>query len=345
VTDPFLSIVPVRVLDTRDGDGFRLGEWTGTGPLIGGTTVEIPVRDNAGLPADAKVAAVNLTVKNAVSRGYLTVYPCGTTRPTVSNMNYQPGDARAALAFAPISSTGTMCVYSPTTTDLIVDVNGYTPVAGTYQARTPVRIADTRTSSPVAAGTTLRVTPPASAADALAITVTSVNAVSNGYLTAYSCADGRPATSTLNYQPGEPMANLTIVDNADICVYSKVQSNVLVDIHGEFTDPVDQTKARLLDTRTTSTPTAGSTITFDPSTSAALAGAEVAAINVTSARATAAGYLTVWNCEATRPTASTLNFQPGESIANLALVDVSSPVCVYVRSTTDVILDLTAVTS
>ena len=343
VTDPFLSITPTRVLDTRDGLGYRLGEWNGTSPLIGGTTVEIPVRSFAGLPADAKVAAVNLTVTDAVGPGFLTVYPCGTTRPTASNMNFQPGDSRAGLAFAPISSTGAMCVYSHQTTELIVDVIGYTPVAGTYQALSPVRVVDTRETAPVAANTTLRITPPASSADDLAISVTSVNAASNGFLTAYSCAAGRPETSTVNYQPGETSANLTMVDNGDICVFSNQLSDVVVDLHGEFTAPVDLTKVRLLDTRTTSTPTAGSTITFDPSTSPELAGAELAAVNVTSTGSTADGFLTVWNCESARPTTSNLNFQTGESIANLALVDVSSPVCVYFHKTSDLILDLTAI--
>ena len=345
LTDPFVSIVPTRVLDTRDDDGFRLGEWTGTGPLLGGTTVEIPVRSGADLPADAKAAVANLTVTDAESPGFLTVYPCGTTRPTTSNMNYQAGDSRAGLAYAPISATGSMCVFSNQTTELIVDISGYTPVAGTYTAQNPVRVVDTRTTSVVQANTTLRVAPPTTDADALAISVTSTGSLEPGFLTAYSCAAGRPDTSTLNYQAGESIANLTIVDNGDICVFSNQQSHVVIDVHGQFSAPVDLDKARLLDTRLTTTPAAGSTITFDPAGSPALEGAKLAALNVTSTGSLANGFVTIWNCESARPTASTLNFQTGESIANLAMVDVSSPVCVYVHETTDVVLDLSAVTT
>lgn len=332
--DPFVIITPDRVIDTRT-----------TSPVVGGTTLKVPVVSQTVVPADAKVAVANVTATQAAGRGFITAYECGTTRPTVSNFNYQPVLRRAGLIYAPLSDDGSICLYTSQTVELIVDIDGYTPALGTYDATTPVRIADTRTSSLVAAGATLEVTPPASGADALAITVTSVNSTANGYLTAYTCSEGLPASSTVNYRTGLPFANLTIVGNEKICVFTSKATNILVDIHGEFSAPVDLDKARLLDTRVGTQPTAGSTTAFDPSTAPDLAGAEVAAVNVTSARSTTNGFFTVWNCADPRPTASTLNYRAGEAIANLAMVDTTRTVCVYTSAPSDILLDLVAVTT
>ena len=47
-------------------------------------------------------------------------------------------------------------------------------------------------------------------------------------------------------------------------------------------------------------------------------------VNATVTEGTAAGYLTIWPSDATRPTASTLNFIPGQTVANLVMVKVGA---------------------
>ena len=202
-----MPLTPVRVLDTRTSSATQLGDWDGVGPLQGGSTVAIPVR--SAVPTGSPVAVVNVTATRAAEAGFLTVYECDAPLPNASNLNYLPGEfqARAALAYAPVSADGQVCVYSSATTDLIVDVSGYTPSDGSYVARNPVRLADTRGASPLAANATLRVAPPSDdsgwrSGDALAISVTSVNPSAPGFLTAYTCDDGLPAISTLNYTTG-----------------------------------------------------------------------------------------------------------------------------------------------
>ena len=328
------------MLDTRIS-GARLGEWSGTGPLLAGTTAQIPVR-SAGIPDDATVAVVNITATDALAGGFLTVYPCGGALPTVSNLNYLPTAARGATAFAPISPTGTICVYTMSTTDVVVDVYGYTPSLGSYTSLTPSRLTDTRSSAAVAAGGILRVTPPASSADALALTVTAVDAAAPGFLTVYPCSTTRPTTSSVNYPVGTASGNPTLVKNEEICVYSLGQTQVVIDLHGQFTEPLLGGQARLLDTRTGSMPSAGATTVLNPAASAALTGSKTAAINVTSTDSTSGGFLTVWNCSAAKPTASILNYSAGQVIGNLAVVDVTSPICIYNHSATHVVVDLVA---
>jgi hypothetical protein len=349
----FLPLTPVRVLDTRNTvGGAQLADWDGVGPVQAGSTVAIPVR--SAIPAGSPVAVVNVTATRAAEAGFLTVYECDQPLPNASNLNYLSGEnrARAALAYAPVSADGQVCVYSSATTDLIVDVSGYTPDGGSYVPRNPVRLADTREASPLAANATLRVAPPAESSgfrsgEALAISVTSVNAAAPGFLTAYSCDDGLPAISTLNYTTGTSMAiaNLTIVGNGDICVTTSAQTDVLVDLQGHFTETVALDKARLLDTRTGAKPAAGSTTQFDPTNIAAFADSPMAAVNVTATRATEGGFLTVWNCADPLPNASVLNYDAGDTfaIANLAMLKTTSPICVYTSAPTDIILDLVAV--
>ena len=351
-TDPaaassaFLPVTPTRVLDTRTNSATQLGDWNGVGPLVGGSTVAIPVR--SAVPTGSPVAVVNVTATRAAEAGFITVYPCDTPLPNASNLNYLAGQslARAALAFAPVSTTGQVCVYSSATTDVIVDVSGYTPTAGTYVAMTPQRLADTRATGALAANATLRVTPPATSGQALAISVTSVNADGPGFLTAYSCADGLPSISTLNYTAGTAIANLSIVGKGDICVTTSTRTDVLVDLQGEIVAPVALGKARLLDTRSGAKPAAGSITRFDPATIPAFAGSPMAAVNVTATRATEPGFLTVWNCADALPNASALNYQAGDTyaIANLAMVKTTSPICVYTSASADIIVDLVAVT-
>ena len=144
----FLPLTPVRVLDTRTSSATQLGDWDGDGPLQGGSTVAIPVR--SVVPAGSPVAVVNVTATRAAEAGFLTVYECDASLPNASNLNYLPGDfqARAASVYAPVSADGQVCVYSSATTDLIVDVSGYSPSDGSYVPRNPVRLADTRGAAP-----------------------------------------------------------------------------------------------------------------------------------------------------------------------------------------------------
>jgi hypothetical protein len=343
----FTPMTPTRVLDTRTSvGGAQLADWDGSGPLQGGSTVAIPVR--SVIPADSPVAVVNVTATRAAEAGFLTVYECDAPLPNASNLNYLPGEDRAALAYAPVSAEGQVCVYSSATTDVIVDVSGYTSSDGSYVPRNPVRLADTRGASPLAANATLRVDPVGDSGwrsgEALAISVTSVNAAGPGFLSAYSCDDGLPAISTLNFTTGTAIANLTIVGNGDICVTTSAQTDVLVDLQGHFTESVALDKARLLDTRSGVTPTAGSITRFDPTSIPAFVGSPMAAVNVTSTESTADGFLTVWNCADPQPNASVLNYQAGADIANLSMVKTTSPICVYTSAPTDIILDLVAVT-
>jgi hypothetical protein len=53
------------------------------------------------------------------------VYPCGDL-PNASSLNYGLGTTRPNEVIAKLSPSGTICVFTLTATDVIVDVVGHT---------------------------------------------------------------------------------------------------------------------------------------------------------------------------------------------------------------------------
>lgn len=60
------------------------------------------------------------------NRGHLTVYPNTLPSPLVSDLNEMPGDVRANMVVATLSSSGTITIYNYTgSMDVVVDVLGW----------------------------------------------------------------------------------------------------------------------------------------------------------------------------------------------------------------------------
>jgi hypothetical protein len=117
---------PCRVLDTRNPAG-PLG-----GPAIqpaGTPDRSFAVASSCGIPSNASAISVNVTVTSVLGSGVVSIYrgdgqPTGTTTvPLVA------GRTRANNAFLQLAldGSGTIKVQntSSSTTDLIIDVNGY----------------------------------------------------------------------------------------------------------------------------------------------------------------------------------------------------------------------------
>jgi hypothetical protein len=68
---------------------------------------------------------LNVTVTEPATAGFVTVYPCGLTRPTASNINFVAGRTVANAVVATIGGNGEVCLYTSTATHLVADVNGY----------------------------------------------------------------------------------------------------------------------------------------------------------------------------------------------------------------------------
>ncbi len=118
------SLVPARLLETRDVEGFDTidGEFQGEGRVEADSTVELDVAGRGGVDEDASTVVVNVGAVYPDAPGFLTVYPCDEERPNASNVNHPANDVVSNLVLAKLDGDGKICIYSLVETDIIVDV-------------------------------------------------------------------------------------------------------------------------------------------------------------------------------------------------------------------------------
>lgn len=115
---------PARLLDTRPGQPTVDGGSSGSGAVAAGSVTELPVVGRGGLSPTEAAVALNVTVTAPAAPGYVTVYPCGGSLPTTSNLNFGAGATVANLAVAKVGVGGKVCLFSSAPVHLIADVNG-----------------------------------------------------------------------------------------------------------------------------------------------------------------------------------------------------------------------------
>ncbi|MGB0114075.1 MAG: hypothetical protein WBP59_12700, partial [Ilumatobacteraceae bacterium] len=146
VTSAFVPAVPRRLVDTRNGTGAPKAKVTPSTPLeIAVTGTQLTVDGVAvSVPASAEAIAMNLTVVGPSTSGYATVWPCGTSRPTTSSLNYAAGATVGNNVVAPIGANGKVCLYTYANANFVVDVTGWIVDGTAYSGSTPDRVIDTR---------------------------------------------------------------------------------------------------------------------------------------------------------------------------------------------------------
>jgi hypothetical protein len=118
---------PRRLVDTRAGTSTIDGQLQGIGVRPAGGALELVVGGRAGVPVEAGVVLLNVTVDAARQPGFVTLFPGGLDRPTASNLNYAAGDTIANAAVTRVGADGEVCVFTSGATDLVVDVVGWLP--------------------------------------------------------------------------------------------------------------------------------------------------------------------------------------------------------------------------
>ena len=128
-TSVYTPVSPARLLDTRSGAGITTvdGLFLAGRARPAGSTLELQVARRAGVPYDATTAVLNITVTDPSRPGFLTVYPCGSARPTASNVNYDAGQTIPNLVISGIGLDGKVCIYTLSPTHVIADLSGYQP--------------------------------------------------------------------------------------------------------------------------------------------------------------------------------------------------------------------------
>jgi hypothetical protein len=347
----FQPVPPVRLADSRTGQGFAAGL------VRAGGTARLELAGRPPLPAAARGVVVNLTATDAQGVGYVTAYPCGSGVPTTSTLNVQPGQTVANLLVTPLDGTGDTCVFTSVPVHLVVDLAGWLADSGIgYDPADPRRLLDTRQ---LGGRRTIVQVPLAgvipAGASAITVNLTVTDPAGPGYVTAFDCATAQPWASNLNYGTGQTVANLATVAvpaGGTLCVATLAPAHLVVDLAGSWRaggGPVTvATPGRFLDTRNGTGGWLGQVGTMQRielkvgGAHGVPAGATAAVVNLTVTNPAAAGYLVAYPCGGAMPVASNVNFAARTTAANLAVVRLPADgkVCLTASTRADVIVDL-----
>jgi Arylsulfotransferase (ASST) len=361
----FTPMSPIRLIDTRDGTG-------GPSGVLGiGCVLRIDTSSITDIPAGADALSLSVTSVDAPQLGFLTVFPCGGSRPGTSNINTRIGVAAANNVVAALDSTRAVCIYASAVTHLVVDLFGWYGSSGMqYVDIAPVRALDTRfgpTPTGVTVGRVLANTPlvlPMAAswvpgeAEAVLVNLTVASSLGPGYLVAYPCGTAPPLASNVNFLTGEDRAGSTMVGlgpDGSLCLLSNVDVHMVVDVNGYFEPARFGPKtiiqplagSRIVDSRDGtggwSTRLAANEVrSFDPTPSSALIdNVYSATLNVIATEAVGAGHLRLFPCGGATPTVSSLNFDAKGEATNLVTVPVGQDgrICVFASIATQVVID------
>ncbi|MGD9705590.1 MAG: esterase-like activity of phytase family protein [Acidimicrobiia bacterium] len=247
----FVSLSPVRLLDSREGFSTFDGVSAGIGVRPTGSVTELQVTGRAGIPADAEAVVLNVAVTEAQAPGFVTVFPCDGGVPNAANLNYLADSTIPNAVVAKIGAGGVVCLFVMEATHLVVDVNGYYPAGSSFVSLSPVRLLDSRegfsTFDGVSAGigvrpagfvTELQVTGRAGIptdAEAVVLNVAVTEAQAPGFVTVFPCAGGVPNAANLNYLAGSTIPNAVIAKigkTGTICFFTLAATHLVVDVNG-----------------------------------------------------------------------------------------------------------------
>lgn len=268
---------PIRLFDTRAPiPGFPACAYLNQ-QLQGGVEFVRQARitcDSIPIPPEAQAIVGNATVVFPSGNGYIILWPDGEARPPASNLNYVAGQVVPNAFTLRLGTNGQFRVYSPASTDFIIDITGYfAPPKPTglyyHPLPRPIRLFDTRgpiagfpaceyLSQPLTGGAEFvkqarincdSISIP-SDAQAIVGNATVVYPSGNGYIIIWPDGQPRPPASNLNYVTGQIVPNAFTVglgSNGQFRIYSVTNTDFIVDITGYYSpSPTDANGTGLL---------------------------------------------------------------------------------------------------
>jgi hypothetical protein len=249
----FHGITPVRFLDTRIPGA----------PVGPGATLAMKFTGTGGVPSSGVTAvALNVTVTQPTSWGWLTAYPGDASKPLASSINFFAGQTVANMVIVRVPADGVVNFYNQFgTTQVIADVMGYYDgdrftEAGRFVPVSPDRTFDSRVDwgFPLSPDNGVILTwfgqddQPSTTLGGIVANVTATQPTSDGWITAFPIdADEIPWVSNLNFSPGATVPNLVMVrtsqpnlmgiPSASVAFYNPYgYTHLIVDVFGFFTN-------------------------------------------------------------------------------------------------------------
>jgi streptogramin lyase len=341
----FHPLAPVRLLDSRG----PTGGWNGK--LFAWNPRSVQVTGANGIPKSATSVVLNVTVTESSYNSFLTVYPDGEAPPNASNVNFAAGQTIPNAVTVRVGMAGRIAFNTAVgKTHVVVDAVGYYDTASANPSYmhpvNPKRFLDSRTATGGWNGTlgagdanvrTLKVanvSPVGATATAVVLNVTVTNPSAGSFLEVWPTGTPRPTASNVNFAPGQTVANLVTVPvgaGSQVSFFNAVgTTDVVADLVGWYDSASGSTyhalgtPNRVLDDRVNlgfngPFPGGASAFVTVGGVSAVPLGATGLVMNTTVTNGTLPSYITVWPNGPAKPTASTVNFGAGQTIANLAM--------------------------
>lgn len=270
----YVPVGPSRIYDTRLYGRFDPNKDVG---------IKVAGVGSGGVPATGVSAvAIDLTVINPATAGWIAAFDPATGWKGTSNINFAAHQTVAQMAIVPVDSQGYIGVRTTSAIDVGVDIEGYFTAAdnasttsGLFDPLTPARLMDTRstiggTAPGAGRTTTLQVTGrggvPSAGVAAVVINMTAVGPTSAGYVTAFPAGSARAGWSVY-FARGAVVAKRAIVPvgtDGKISFYNSAgTTHLVVDVAGYFTGAnssrggsyfVPSPATRLVDSRQASNP-------------------------------------------------------------------------------------------
>ena len=204
-----------------------------------------------GVLGDASAVALNVTAVDPGGAGYVTVWPCGSSQPNASSLNFEAHQTIPNLVIAKLGSGGRVCVYTSAATHLLADLEGQFSASTPLRAITPACPLDTAAGPGTVDGQqggqgvvgaeqvvelslAGRGPLPSVVPQTVALNVTVTGTVGAGYVTVWPCGQAKPNASSLNFPAGATIANLVLATpgvNGKVCVSpSQAGTHLIVDV-------------------------------------------------------------------------------------------------------------------
>jgi hypothetical protein len=264
-----VSLPPYRLSDTRESDGFELGNvilatFRGGQPkeFSFGGAFKAPELD--GLPSTGLDAVVaNITVTNTTADGFLSAWPGGEPQPLSSLLNWRRGETVQNLALLKpsylrngfslgigVSDATVKFFVNAGSADVIIDVVGYFAIGNVGPPMVPLapsRLLDTREGNgapigPVGANgqidvqVTGRGGVPASGVGTVLLNLTGTGTTAQTFLTLWPTGRARPDTSNVNLKPNDTRPNLVVAKvgaDGKVSIYNLAgETQVVADVVG-----------------------------------------------------------------------------------------------------------------
>lgn len=345
------------------------------------TRANAATAENGVTSIEVGSGALTITVLRPADVGTAVIHACDEPAPT-DRVTFRLDPSDRNISFTRIFTSEIQCLTSTTPVQVLVDANGTVAESATARGDqyaslpSPVELS----TIGVAASETIVIPRPGRlAVDATAAVIalevlTSTAQTAQGFVTAYGCDEQPVYVADLFYRWGRSanVAAVPLAPGEDLCIFSSGQITLRTTLLGELRPDGPNPDAlppswsyvpgqvpapslrpinpiRRLDTRfgigRTGTDRLRANETLELNMTEFMSPLTTAiSMNVTAVGGTGAGFLTVWPCTPTRPTASNLNFSTSSAVPGLVVSKLSpnGSVCISASSDVHVVVDVNA---